>query len=167
MYTTDSNIVIFEDRDIFDTLYQNNNVAFEQISVLDSTEISNLIQVSGLQFNVISENNLEIQKNDKERQQLWFIPPSYKNLNIRKWVIQQCNTSDEIIRANQELVEFEKRNMVGLLQWLKYFVDSCISRNIIIGVGRGSSVSSFVLYKIGVHKIDSLKYNLDWREFLR
>ena len=38
---------------------------------------------------------------------------------------------------------------------------------VIWGVGRGSSVASFVLYKLGVHKIDSLYYNLDVHEFLR
>ena len=35
------------------------------------------------------------------------------------------------------------------------------------GVGRGSSVASYILYLIGVHRIDSIKYNLDWKEFLR
>jgi DNA polymerase III alpha subunit len=54
-----------------------------------------------------------------------------------------------------------------LLQWLKYFVDTCLAENIIWGVGRGSSVSSFVLYLLNVHRIHSIKYNLDWREFLR
>ena len=39
--------------------------------------------------------------------------------------------------------------------------------DIVWGVGRGSSVASYVLYLIGVHRIDSIKYNLDWREFLR
>jgi DNA polymerase III alpha subunit len=38
---------------------------------------------------------------------------------------------------------------------------------IVWGVGRGSSVASYVLYLIGIHKINSLKYNLDINEFLR
>ena len=38
---------------------------------------------------------------------------------------------------------------------------------LIWGVGRGSSVSSYVLYKLGVHRIDSLHYELDPTEFLR
>jgi DNA polymerase III alpha subunit len=57
--------------------------------------------------------------------------------------------------------------MLDLLRWLKYFVDTAKQRNIIWGVGRGSSVASYVLYLIGVHKIDSIKYKLDWKEFLR
>jgi DNA polymerase III alpha subunit len=38
---------------------------------------------------------------------------------------------------------------------------------IIWGVGRGSSVASYVLYKLGVHRIDSMYYDLDPQEFLR
>jgi len=49
----------------------------------------------------------------------------------------------------------------------KYFVDTMQANNVVWGVGRGSSVASYVLYLIGVHKIDSIKYNLDWQEFLR
>jgi DNA polymerase III alpha subunit len=39
--------------------------------------------------------------------------------------------------------------------------------NIVWGVGRGSSVASYVLYLIGVHKINSMYYDLDIEEFLR
>jgi len=54
-----------------------------------------------------------------------------------------------------------------LLKWMKYFVDTCRTNRVVWGVGRGSSVASYVLYLIGVHRIDSMKYNLDWQEFLR
>jgi len=57
--------------------------------------------------------------------------------------------------------------MLDLLKWLKYLVDTMRQNNIVWGVGRGSSVSSYVLYMLGVHKIDSLKYNLDFKEFMR
>ena len=68
---------------------------------------------------------------------------------------------------SEELDAFKERNMLDLLRWLKYFVDTCSKEGVVWGVGRGSSVASFILYKIGVHSIDPLKYNLDWREFLR
>jgi DNA polymerase III alpha subunit len=38
---------------------------------------------------------------------------------------------------------------------------------IVWGVGRGSSVASYVLFLIGIHKVNSLKYNLDIKEFLK
>jgi len=57
--------------------------------------------------------------------------------------------------------------MLPMLQFLVYMVDQLKHNNILWGVGRGSSVSSYILYLIGVHKIDSVKYNLDYKEFLR
>jgi DNA polymerase III alpha subunit len=41
------------------------------------------------------------------------------------------------------------------------------ANRMIWGVGRGSSVASNVLYLLGVHRIDSMFYELDSREFLR
>jgi DNA polymerase III alpha subunit len=39
--------------------------------------------------------------------------------------------------------------------------------NIVWGVGRGSSIASFVLYLIGIHRINSLYYDLSINEFLK
>jgi DNA polymerase III alpha subunit len=46
-------------------------------------------------------------------------------------------------------------------------VTVCKENNIVLGVGRGSSVASYVLYLLGVHRVDSLKYDLDIKEFLK
>jgi DNA polymerase III alpha subunit len=54
-----------------------------------------------------------------------------------------------------------------LLFYLKYLVDAMRENKIVWGVGRGSSVASYVLYLIGVHRIDSIKYDLDIKEFLK
>jgi DNA polymerase III alpha subunit len=62
---------------------------------------------------------------------------------------------------------FRARNLFPVLQLLIYIVDTMRKHNIVWGVGRGSSVASYCLYLIGVHKIDSLKYNLNIREFLK
>ena len=48
-----------------------------------------------------------------------------------------------------------------------YLVDYMRKNKIVWGVGRGSSVASYVLYLIGVNKIDSIKYKLECQEFLR
>ena len=57
--------------------------------------------------------------------------------------------------------------MIEVLKYLKYLVDTMRQHKILWGVGRGSSVASFCLYLLGVHRINSLKYNLDITEFLR
>ena len=62
---------------------------------------------------------------------------------------------------------FQERNLFDLLRYLKYLVDVMRENKIIWGVGRGSSVASYVLYLLGVHRIDSMFYDLDPAEFLR
>jgi len=57
--------------------------------------------------------------------------------------------------------------MTDILPVMLYIVDTLRSQNILWGVGRGSSVSCYCLYLIGIHKIDSLKYDLPINEFFK
>jgi DNA polymerase III alpha subunit len=57
--------------------------------------------------------------------------------------------------------------MFILLKYLKYLVDTMRENNIVWGVGRGSSVASFVLFLLEVHRINSLYYDLSIDEFLK
>ena len=70
-------------------------------------------------------------------------------------------------RVEMELTEFKTRNLFPVLKVLIYIIDTMRKNNLVWGIGRGSSVASYVLYLIGVHKVDSLKYNLDIKEFLK
>jgi DNA polymerase III alpha subunit len=74
---------------------------------------------------------------------------------------------EQKVRVTEELTLFAQHNMIPLLKYLKYLVDTMRKNNIVWGVGRGSSVASYCLYLIGVHKIDSIKYSLDIKEFLK
>lgn len=102
-----------------------------------------------------------------QNQQVWFMPDEYKNMDIAKFVLEQCADQNELQRAGHELLEYQQRNLFGLLCYLKYLVDTARANNIVLGVGRGSSVASFVLYLLGVHRMHSLRHNLDFEEFMR
>lgn len=104
---------------------------------------------------------------DAACQSEWFMPEEYKNYPIYDYCLNQCNTLEQKQRVVEEFDAFDKHNMLDLLKYMKYLVDFMREHNIVWGVGRGSSVASYVLYLIGVHKIDSVQYDLDWREFLR
>ena len=107
------------------------------------------------------------------------MPDEYKSLAIEEWLfakvmkeLQNASTdfvynSSKWIRVEEELEAYKERGMEDLLRYMIYLVDFMRENGIVWGVGRGSSVASYVLYLIGVHRIDSIKYNLDWREFLR
>jgi DNA polymerase III alpha subunit len=104
---------------------------------------------------------------DGALQSEWFMPDEYKQLTIQNYVLNKCKTDKELERVSEELKAFRERDMFNLLRYMVYLVDFMRENNIVWGVGRGSSVASYVLYLIGVHRIDSIQYDLDWREFLR
>ena len=111
--------------------------------------------------------SLSVDEYDMMNQRNWLMPEEYKQMDIAQHVIDLCKTQPEIQRAGQELLMFQERNLFNLLKYLKYLVDTMKSNNVIWGVGRGSSVASYVLYLLGVHRIDSMYYDLDPGEFLR
>ena len=95
------------------------------------------------------------------------MPDKYKQLDVAKYLLDLCNTDAQLQRVGEELLLYQERDMFNLLKFLVYCVDTMREHSIVWGVGRGSSVASYVLYLIGVHKIDSLYYDLDIAEFLR
>lgn len=101
------------------------------------------------------------------QQTRWHMPAEYQDLDIAAHVLSLCHSEAELQRCGAELLLYQERNLFDLLRYLKYLVDVMTQNRLIWGVGRGSSVASFVLYKLGLHKIDSLYYNLDPKEFLR
>ena len=111
--------------------------------------------------------SLSVDEYDMMNQRNWLMPEEYKQMDIAQHVIDLCKTTSEIQRAGEELLMFQERNLFNLLKYLKYLVDTMRDNKIIWGVGRGSSVASYVLYLLGVHRIDSMYYDLDPGEFLR
>ena len=103
---------------------------------------------------------LQVDKNN------WFIPNEYKQLDIEEFLVTQC-PEQNYPRLIEELALFKQNNMIPVLKTMKYVVDTLHKNNIVWGVGRGSSVSSYVLYLIGIHKIDSVKYALPIDEFFK
>jgi len=100
----------------------------------------------------------------------WFMPDEYKDINVYEYVLGKAETpcpQHVQDRIWQELDAFKERGMEDLLRYMIYLVDFMRENDIVWGVGRGSSVASYVLYLIGVHRINSIQYDLDWREFLR
>jgi DNA polymerase III alpha subunit len=159
---------IFDEVDLFTALYKG-QVLSNDMFVESSPNVTLLQEQSGLNFlHALDNYNISVDEYDRTMQSDWNIPNEYKTLDIEAWLVEQSPPWDpNYTRLQEELEAYKARNMLDLLRWLKYFVDTCSKENILWGVGRGSSVASYVLYLIGVHSIDPIKYNLDWREFLR
>ncbi len=160
---------IFNEQDLFDALYK--GYKFNPADIIFVEERNHEIlqfedATGGRLFEPINSPTLTSEQVDKAYQEQWNMPDEYKNMDIEGFLVNQC-PKQNYQRLMDELAAYKARNMLDLLRWLKYFVDTCSKESVVWGVGRGSSVASYVLYLIGVHSIDPIKYNLDWQEFLR
>lgn len=104
---------------------------------------------------------------DKAHYNDWHMPESYTKIDVKNYLLEKCKNEQERERVEAEYKLFETKGFIKVLQFLIYFVDTLRHNNVVWGVGRGSSVSSFCLFLIGVHKINPLIYDLDYTEFLR
>jgi len=162
--------VLVSERDVCARLYVDPDLDVSRITLKDSTRYNSAIEKLYLDWDPLpqlEELTESPEKWHKHNQQTWLMPDEYKDMDIARWVLAQCADQNELQRCGQELLLFAERDCIELLKYLKYLVDVMRKHNIVWGVGRGSSVASFVLYLIGIHKIHSLRHNLDIAEFLR
>ena len=134
-----------------------NEIKFDEVLELENAP--ELIQYNKL--------DMTVEQFDNNNQSNWLMPEQYKTMDIAQYVLNQCQGEAELQRAGKELLLFQERDMFVLLRYLKYLVDTMRENNIVWGVGRGSSVASFVLFLLGIHRINSLYYDLSIDEFLK
>ena len=165
--------MIFSESDVCDLVMQGRDLGSIKGMLVDSSvDIEQVIRYvenynHTLSYPVLQADNVSVPAFDLKQQRNWHMPEQYKNLDIAQHVLDLCNTEAELQRCGQELLLYQERDLFPLLQYLAYLVDIMRENHVIWGVGRGSSVASYVLYKLGVHRIDSLFYDLSVDEFLR
>jgi DNA polymerase III alpha subunit len=97
----------------------------------------------------------------------WLMPDEYKNMGLLDYFADKVTTEEQLVRIAEELKLFIDTDNENLLRYLVYLGNLIKENGIVTGVGRGSSVSVYLLYLAGIHKVDSLKYHLDYREFFK
>lgn len=159
MFYKDNKMYV-EDNDIVELILAN-----RQVKILPNNKTSYIeFEKNCKQFGLLFPFELD---NDSDTI-TWNMPDNYSQLDIKEHIINKHKLNKEqLLRVDKELAEFKQRNLIDLLRFLVYFVDQLRTNNVVYGVGRGSSIASYVLYLIGVHRIDSLRYNLDIKEFLK
>lgn len=120
-----------------------------------------------LKVKTYKKPEISIEEFHARKQKEWNMPILYLELDIYEYFSTKIETKEEIKRVHQELELFEKYECFDVLRFLIYLVDTFKEHNLVWGVGRGSSVASYCLYLIGVHKVDSIKYDLDMEEFFK
>lgn len=157
-------------RELVDLLYQNPELDLSKFFVIDPDQYNESVRALYAdlpELKLYNFTDIDIEKFDQALQEHWHMPDEYKQLDIAKWILDQCKSEPELQRVGQELLLFQERDAFNLLRYLKYLIDTFRTNGIVWGLGRGSSVASYVLYLIGVHKIDSIYYDLPIEEFLK
>lgn len=110
---------------------------------------------------------LELPESVEEAVKQWNTPAHIEELDLDVYFANKVNTLEEAVRVVEELNLYKEKKMIPMLRFMIYLVEVMKANQIVWGVGRGSSVSSFLLYLVGLHSINSVKYNLDIKEFIR
>jgi DNA polymerase III alpha subunit len=167
MRTDIYNQQIYTEDEVFNLYMQDPERSIRNMFVETVIPIHEALDIASPGFIKYEPVEMTLAEFDERNQNQWLMPPKYQEMNIASWVLDQCRGEEELQRAGDELIMFAERGMMVLLRYLKYLVDTMRAHKIIWGVGRGSSVSSFVLYKIGIHRINSIYYGLSIDEFLK
>jgi len=161
--------VIFSEEDVIELLYTDPDFDISKLYFNDIDKYSDSLKELGIDLPVINTapERPTPAEFDKQNCDEWHMPEKYYQINVLQWLLEKCQNDEEKLRVQMEYDLFEKKQFIRVLQFLIYFVDTLRANNVVWGVGRGSSVASFCLFLIGVHKINPMLYNLDITEFLR
>lgn len=162
--------MIFAEDDVIDLVMQGRDISTVKNMIVDSSvdlvrfpdTLDPVPDLMAQRFHTCS-----VPEFHHQQQNDWHMPDEYKKLDIAEYLLSLCETQEQLQRVGEELLLYQERDLFDLLRYLKYLVDTMQNNQVIWGVGRGSSVASYVLYLLGVHRIDSMYYDLDIQEFLR
>jgi DNA polymerase III alpha subunit len=164
--------IILDETDLCDLIMQGRDLTQMKCVVDPSVDIESAIKLledlGQLKLWTFPyDSDISVPDWDNMQQRNWHMPAEYQQLDIIEHVVALCDTPEKLQRVGHELLLYQERGLFDLLRYLKYLVDIMQENCVIWGVGRGSSVASYVLYLLGVHRIDSIYYDLDAEEFLR
>jgi DNA polymerase III alpha subunit len=159
---------ILTETDLCEAYLRNPDAKISNASLGNLIHFSEILEIQNLPtITQYQELNISIESFDQTMQSNWYMPDEYKNMDIAKHVLDLCESDPELQRVGEELILFQERDLFPLLKYCKYLVDTMRKHNVVWGVGRGSSVASYVLFLIGIHRINSLHYDLSIDEFLK
>lgn len=104
----------------------------------------------------------------------WTLPEKYKYLLLDDYLyglVDRIEKDDlyekRVERLSSEIWLFKEQKLEDVLRVLIYVIDTMIEKNIVWGVGRGSSCSSYLLFLLGLHEVDTVLYDIEVSDFIR
>lgn len=127
-----------------------------------TTEISEEVEL----FNQMSDVKIDLYDENKEVKLdfSWQLPQKYLELDLIEYFSHFITPKNEE-RICEELELVMKFQIENEMRTIIYVVDILKDKKVVFGVGRGSSCASYLLYCIGIHQVDCLKYDIPASEF--
>lgn len=173
----------------FNTQLTDRTLWFDGDSAFDSSKLNRLMSRFDIQYvDHITQDVREFNKSVRRSKAIavktechplsteWNIPPEYKTLDVMEYLydrhieVTEQMSDDEIeqrdYRLLTEIAAYKKHGLFDVLRAIIWLINTLSANNVVWGVGRGSSVSSYVLFVIGVHDVDSFAYDLNIDDFL-
>jgi DNA polymerase III alpha subunit len=127
------------------------------------------------QYNQLVDHPFTIKTSlDCEFPPAWNLPLAYKNLDIDEYLVKLADRvkhdqhyEARLERLAQEICLFKEHKLEEVLRSLIYIVEEFERQGVVWGVGRGSSCSSYLLYLIGLHEVDVVRYGISVTDFIR
>lgn len=170
-YINEYGDIILNRDDVVEFMLEGEDISGVMVSDEDEVELyhrmTSLIEGKSPTINKTKTYAMTPDKHLKRLSNKWLIPAEYIYMDVVDFLVQRCRNDTEKQRVAEELTEFHKRNEIDVLRVMIYIVDKFRENNIVWGVGRGSSVSCFCLYLIGINKINPLKYDISYTEFFK
>lgn len=161
----EGNVVYFTTA-LMELLYRG-EIPSEILFPKDDPDVEAFNKLSYENFDDIYYTLPEKLQSHEERKNFWFYPDSYNEIDLNSYFINLCKTDIEKIRVLEELELYQEKGFDKFLRFCIFLSDKIKENNWVIGVGRGSSCASFILYLLKIHLVNSLKYGLDIKEFLK
>jgi DNA polymerase III alpha subunit len=129
-----------------------------------------------IEYNAVSDLPLSVKSSCSSKfPPDWKLPDHYKySLDLDAYLFGLADRIDRddlyekrIERLSTEIWKFKQLNLDEVLRTLIYVIDVMEEKNVIWGVGRGSSCSSYLLYLMGLHSVDPVKYYIDLSDFIK
>jgi DNA polymerase III alpha subunit len=163
--------VILSSDNLIELLLQGKNISHLNVKFDDDIELFKQYQSSLIPTTVVfldaPEELLTFNEFHQKCSEEWMFPEIFQQIDVKTWLHNKCKTQQEHERVDEEFILYEDRDLVMALRMFIFLVDYMRKNKIVWGVGRGSSVSSYILYLIGIHRVNSLKYELSISDFLR
>lgn len=161
----DGNVVYFIDS-LIELLY-NGEIPSEILYPLNDEDIKQFNKLAFENYDEVLYTLPTKLLTHTERKNDWFYPSYYDDINLKTYFYNLCTSDNEKKRVDIELNLYISKGFEKFLRCCIFLSDKIKKENWVVGVGRGSSCASYLLFLLKIHLIDSLKYNLDIEEFLK